>query len=597
MASHDRALPGLDLSTASRTELVARIQQLESARPSHAAPPRSEEPPAAAAEPSPPLSKSAARRLLKQQAILELAGQQQQQRLAAQKPSEALPAPSPASSASDTAFFNRYGTRKIALKFSYEGWPYSGLALQDDTGPLPTVEGVLLDALVRARLIRPEQRRDLEGLGFARCGRTDRGVSAAGQVVNLWVRSQLAPEQGQEELAWRPPVAPQIASMDATVSEGATPASSQTPGLRQTKQKQKPKEKDGPRSELPYMALLNRCLPPSIRVHGWSPVSEDFDARFSCTSRHYKYFFSTPCGGAHLDVRAMQDAADRLVGEHDFRNLCKVDPTKQIVNFQRGILEAHISPLGSDHHSGSGDTANADGHSDSLATMQQLYVFDLKGTAFLYHQVRHIMAVLFLVGSGREDPSVVDRLLTTGYGPDTSATGSEGGVVASKPVYEMADDLPLVLWDCTYPVDALPGGWRQGDEQARAKAYNAMEEHTAQLQLRATIAEHFGRAFSELPTRAEPDPQAPAATATAAGKKEKTVVQIGGGKTANTGKYVPLLQRPRGELVEVINKRWADGQGRRKAERKAAAADARAGRGDANAEDAEDAMSIVDTET
>ena len=44
------------------------------------------------------------------------------------------------------------------------------------------------DALEQAKLIPT---RELEVIGFSRCGRTDRGVSAAGQVVSLWIRSAL----------------------------------------------------------------------------------------------------------------------------------------------------------------------------------------------------------------------------------------------------------------------------------------------------------------------------------------------------------------------------------------------------------------------
>jgi len=57
----------------------------------------------------------------------------------------------------------------------------------------------------------------------------------------------------------------------------------------------------------------------------------------------------------------------------------------------------------------------------------------MKGTAFLWHQVRCIAAVLFLVGLGREDISVVDRLLDPAHTP-------------RKPQFEMAPDEPLLLW-------------------------------------------------------------------------------------------------------------------------------------------------------
>lgn len=40
-----------------------------------------------------------------------------------------------------------------------------------------------------------------------------------------------------------------------------------------------------------------------------------------------------------------------------------------------------------------------------------LCVLTMKGQAFLYHQVRCIMGILFLIGSGREEPNVVLELL------------------------------------------------------------------------------------------------------------------------------------------------------------------------------------------
>jgi tRNA pseudouridine38/39 synthase len=46
-------------------------------------------------------------------------------------------------------------------------------------------------------------------------------------------------------------------------------------------------------------------------------------------------------------------------------------------------------------------------------------------------------AVLFLVGQGLERPSVVDDLLDIELTP-------------GKPMYEMASDIPLVLWDCVF---------------------------------------------------------------------------------------------------------------------------------------------------
>lgn len=46
--------------------------------------------------------------------------------------------------------------------------------------------------------------------------------------------------------------------------------------------------------------------------------------RFSAVHREYKYFVLQRPGAEALDVSAMQAAADHFVGEHDFRNFCKV---------------------------------------------------------------------------------------------------------------------------------------------------------------------------------------------------------------------------------------------------------------------------------
>lgn len=60
-------------------------------------------------------------------------------------------------------------------------------------------------------------------------------------------------------------------------------------------------------SELPYVKMLNRVLPPDIRILDWAPAAEGFSARFDCRSRTYRYYFSR----GSLDVALMADAAKR----------------------------------------------------------------------------------------------------------------------------------------------------------------------------------------------------------------------------------------------------------------------------------------------
>lgn len=59
------------------------------------------------------------------------------------------------------------------------------------------------------------------------------------------------------------------------------------------------KSKDG--EELDYCGMLNRLLPPDIRVTGWCPIQPSISARFNCTKRLYKYFFPK----ANLDLNVI----------------------------------------------------------------------------------------------------------------------------------------------------------------------------------------------------------------------------------------------------------------------------------------------------
>ncbi|KAH9010328.1 tRNA pseudouridine synthase [Lactarius hengduanensis] len=405
--------------------------------------------------------------------------------------------------------FSAYPTRKIALKFSYAGAGYGGLAWQAMPTPLPTVEGVLFAALAKARLVDPDG--GLEGCGWERCGRTDRGVSAAGQVVTLYVRSSN-----------RRSAAPAKASGDGALDNDDAPAPPTVP------------ERD-----IRYLHTLNAILPPSIRVYAWAPVASSFSARFSCRTRHYKYFFSA----RSLDVDAMRDGAARLVGEHDFRNLCKLDPAKQLTSFRRRILRADISPI---VVGGGGST--------------HMHVLDLVGSAFLYNQVRHIMAVLLLIGARLEVPSVISALLNADPAAPPAVLEGEPPpppCVTCKPEYQMADALPLVLWDCAYADEDVQ--WRAddaGSDGGSVGLYSQLVGLAERAQVEATLAEHFLAAAAPLHELAARGAGS-MLTREANGKERGPWdVPLGGGTTRREGNYVPLLNRKRLDHVEVVNERW-----------------------------------------
>ncbi len=93
--------------------------------------------------------------------------------------------------------------------------------------------------------------------------------------------------------------------------------------------------------EIPPRGLvlgLNQLLPHDVRVTAVDPVGDDFHARFAAKSKTYAYriwnaevadVFAAETH-AHvaqqLDVAAMHDAAQMLVGTHDFKPFTVADP-------------------------------------------------------------------------------------------------------------------------------------------------------------------------------------------------------------------------------------------------------------------------------
>ncbi|KAJ3007921.1 tRNA pseudouridine synthase 3 [Thoreauomyces humboldtii] len=308
--------------------------------------------------------------------------------------------------------FALHPARPVALKVAYLGWNYHGLSAQD-TDTVPTVESHLFKALDTARMIP-----DRKTCGFSRCGRTDKGVSAFDQVIGIWLRSDLPPG-AEGTVRWD--------KVEDAKRNGNIPFCDFMDG------------------EVDYVGTLNRLLPDDIRILSWSPVEPKFDARFNCIARKYKYFFAAE----ELDIRAMRRAAQAYVGYHDFRNFCKIDPIKNLTTYERQVLQADIRPFGHEDSETPFDESDPvigfDPVTGKSAVERQYYVFVVKGRAFLWHQVRCMMAILYLVGSHKEPAHLPFTLLDMSVHP-------EG---LGRPIYDMASELPLVLVNCDYPPDTF----------------------------------------------------------------------------------------------------------------------------------------------
>ena len=518
---------------------------------------------------------------------------------------------------------SKYSTRHIALKFAYLGGRYNGYEhANGNITPLPTIEEVMWKALRKARLISPPgtsadestevvwdsaERMKIgpldvswEGCEYSKCGRTDRGVSAFGQVVGVRVRSN------------RPLTLPTSTvngeiSDEAQDSEGAIAVNGEADGILDLPDIDAEDLMSGTyestfhpiNDELPYISILNSILPSDIRILAWCPnPPPGFDARFSCKERRYKYFFTNPAfmptpgrlGMQHaagkaceiregwLDIEVMRTAAKKLEGLHDFRNFCKIDPSKQMPNCERRITHADIEevkqqggPVSFDAEPGLGQAAErstAFGNGMLLRDCgPRVYSFNVNGSAFLWHQVRHMAAILFLVGQGLESPTVVDDLLDIESNP-------------GRPTYEMASDIPLVLWDCIFAdensasqEDALDwiyvgdahsippltiktdGKFGQGgvvDEVWTQWRKHKMDEILSSSLLDLVISQGDGSAMVRGGFRD-----------ISAVKNRSQRIFDGCETPRMAGRYVPVMQKPRLDSVEAQNAKYRAGKGAR----------------------------------
>jgi len=142
---------------------------------------------------------------------------------------------------------------------------------------------------------------------------------------------------------------------------------------------------------------VNAFLPPDIAILWSHAVPDEFHARFSAHARSYQYvLINRPTRSAvhhgkvgwfhdPLDVASMQQAAQYLVGEHDFSAFraseCQAkSPVKTLTRLD-------ISQQG------------------------ETILFDLTANAFLHHMVRNIVGCLVYIGKGKHPPSWMAEVL------------------------------------------------------------------------------------------------------------------------------------------------------------------------------------------
>lgn len=160
---------------------------------------------------------------------------------------------------------------RIALKIGYDGTKFHGFAVQPD---VRTIEGDLIKNLQKITGMT-----DGHKLEFQYASRTDRGVSAAGNVIALTTEI---------------PMKKLVYSLQDTLED--------------------------------------------IWITGMTPVNNEFNPRYA-SMRGYRYFL--PAGKCDLDK--MRQAAQLFIGKHDYTNYCKLEDKSPLTTITSIQITPHGS--------------------------------------------------------------------------------------------------------------------------------------------------------------------------------------------------------------------------------------------------------------
>jgi tRNA pseudouridine38-40 synthase len=176
--------------------------------------------------------------------------------------------------------------------------------------------------------------------------------------------------------------------------------------------------------------ILGTCtnLPRSVAVTWGQVVPDDFHARFSARARQYRYRIVNrmvrPALNAQyvtwerhaVDAGAMHDAAQALVGEHDFSAFRAI--SCQAVHARRLLRSISVSRDGEE------------------------VIVDIEANAFLHHMVRNIVGSLLLIGRGEQPVDWMATLLAGRNREVAGPTAPSTGLTFLGPRYEAHWKLP-----------------------------------------------------------------------------------------------------------------------------------------------------------
>lgn len=230
--------------------------------------------------------------------------------------------------------------RNIKLTIEYDGTRYLGWQRLGDSSK--TIQGKIENILTQMTSSQTE---------IIGSGRTDAGTHARGQIANFKTNSTLA--------------------------------------------------------ESEMLEFLNRYLPKDIVIKKVEEVPERFHARYNAIGKQYSYYLLNEIVPSafernysfhypeELNLELMQQACQKLIGEHDFIGFSALKKTKK--STVRTIKELSIEQEGALLH------------------------FTFVGDGFLHKMVRILMGTLIEIGAGTLDSTMIDQIFE-------SKSRSEAGI-------------------------------------------------------------------------------------------------------------------------------------------------------------------------
>ena len=169
---------------------------------------------------------------------------------------------------------------------------------------------------------------------------------------------------------------------------------------------------------------LHAQLPTTIQIKSIQPVSDEFHARFSVTGKRYKFRYTLgrakpsddryvwACRDIPLDLEAMNAAAQRLVGTHNFTAYSASHSKDNDPNPIKTVHKLEINQRG-----------------------KQL-TLTAEGSGFLYKMVRSFAGAFYAVGRGRLSPDDISEILASKQRTHRILTAPGKGLSLDKVLYQ-----------------------------------------------------------------------------------------------------------------------------------------------------------------